>query len=102
MLRDGALDDTLVKIDDVDETATVLFNQVGWTYLALRVGQRWTQERAQVAVVTLLWQPDRITSGQACPVICRVMRSVPAPVLRVKKASEGPVLSFVEYHCLQP
>jgi len=53
LLRDGALDDTLVKIDDVDETATVLFNQVGWTYLALRVGQRWTQERAQVAVVTL-------------------------------------------------
>jgi hypothetical protein len=53
LLRDGALDGTLVDLPDVDQTATVLFNQVGWTYLALRVGQRWAQERAEDAVVTL-------------------------------------------------
>lgn len=53
LLRDGALDDTLVEVPDFDETATVLFNQVGWTYLALRVGQRWTQQRAEHAVITL-------------------------------------------------
>lgn len=53
LLHDGSLDGTLVKLPDVDQTATVLFNQVGWTYLALRVGQRWPQERAEDAVVTL-------------------------------------------------
>ncbi len=53
LLRDGALDDTLVEVDDVNQTATVLFNQVGWTYLALRVGQRWSQESAEEAVVAL-------------------------------------------------
>lgn len=53
LLRDGVLDGTLVELPDIDRTATVLFNQVGWTYLALRVGQRWTQELAEDAVVTL-------------------------------------------------
>lgn len=53
LLRDGALDGSVVELPDVDETATVLFNQVGWTYLALRVGQRWPQQRAEDAVVTL-------------------------------------------------
>lgn len=53
LLRDGVLDGTVVDLPEVDETATVLFNQVGWTYLALRVGQRWPQERAEDAVVTL-------------------------------------------------
>jgi hypothetical protein len=38
---------------DVDQTATVLFNQVRWTYLALRVGQRWDASRAENAVVAL-------------------------------------------------
>jgi AcrR family transcriptional regulator len=53
LLRDGVIDGTIVDVPDVDETATVLFNQVGWTYLALRVGQRWSQERAEDSVVTL-------------------------------------------------
>lgn len=53
LLRDGALDGTLVRLPDIDQTATVLFNQVGWTYLALRVGQRWSREHAEDAVVTL-------------------------------------------------
>ncbi|WP_396928231.1 TetR/AcrR family transcriptional regulator [Mycolicibacterium sp.] len=53
LLRDGELDGTLVQFDDVDQTATVLFNQVGWTYLALRVGQRWSHESAEEAVVAM-------------------------------------------------
>jgi AcrR family transcriptional regulator len=53
LLRDGVLDGTIAEFPEVDQTATVLFNQVGWTYLALRVGQRWSQERAEDAVVTL-------------------------------------------------
>jgi AcrR family transcriptional regulator len=52
LLRDGALDGTLT-CDDPDETATVLFNQVGWTYLALRQGQGWSSVRAREAVVAL-------------------------------------------------
>ncbi|NUR24489.1 MAG: TetR/AcrR family transcriptional regulator [Catenulispora sp.] len=52
LLRDGIIDGTIVALPDVDQTATVLFNQVGWTYLALRVGQRWSLERAEDAVVT--------------------------------------------------
>lgn len=52
LLRDGILDGTIGELPDVDETATVLFNQVGWTYLALRVGQRWSPGRAEDAVVT--------------------------------------------------
>jgi hypothetical protein len=53
LLHDGDLDGTLVKLPDIDQAATVLFNQVGWTYLALRVGQRWSQEHAEDAVVTM-------------------------------------------------
>ncbi|MEU0467035.1 helix-turn-helix domain-containing protein [Amycolatopsis sp. NPDC006131] len=53
LLQDGALDGSLLEVDDVEETATVLFNQVGWTYLALRVGQRWSQQRAESSVVSL-------------------------------------------------
>lgn len=53
LLRDGVVDGTIVEPANVDETATVLFNQVGWTYLALRVGQRWLPERAEQAVVTM-------------------------------------------------
>jgi AcrR family transcriptional regulator len=50
MLRDGARDGSLA-CDDPDVTATVLFNQVGWTFLALRHGQRWEAERAKDVVV---------------------------------------------------
>ena len=51
LLRDGAHDGTL-DCTDPDEMATVLFNQVGWTYLALREGQRWQPQRAADAVVS--------------------------------------------------
>lgn len=50
LLRDGAQDGTL-SCSDPDETATVLFNQVGWTYLALSEGQRWAPARAAEVVV---------------------------------------------------
>jgi len=52
ILRDGALDGTLT-CENPDETATVLFNQVGWTYLALRQGQGWSANRARHSVVRL-------------------------------------------------
>lgn len=50
LLRDGEQDGTLTAADP-DETATVLFNQVGWTYLSLREGQRWEPSRAADVVV---------------------------------------------------
>lgn len=50
LLRDGEQDGTLTAADP-DETATVLFNQVGWTYLSLREGQRWEPSRAAEVVV---------------------------------------------------
>ncbi len=45
ILRDGANDGSLRSVDPV-ETATVLFNIVGWTYLHLRTGHGWSAERA--------------------------------------------------------
>ena len=52
LLRDGAVDGTLREREPV-ETATVLFNQVGWTYIHLRTGHRWAAERAQREVVDI-------------------------------------------------
>lgn len=52
LLIDGHADGSL-RTSDPLETATVLFNQVGWTYLHLRSGHRWTPERAQRTVVEL-------------------------------------------------
>ena len=46
LLRDGAADGSLRAVDPV-EYATVLFNLVGWTYIHLRTGHRWSPERAQ-------------------------------------------------------
>lgn len=51
LLRDGEQDGTLHS-EDPDLAATVLFNQVGWTYLALRHGQRWPAPAAKSAVVS--------------------------------------------------
>jgi len=52
ILRDGQADGTL-RADDAEETATVLFNLVGWTYLHLRTGHRWAADRARPAVVDI-------------------------------------------------
>jgi AcrR family transcriptional regulator len=46
LLRDGTLDGSLRKLDPV-ESATVLFNLVGWTYIHLRTGHRWTPQHAR-------------------------------------------------------
>jgi AcrR family transcriptional regulator len=53
LLEDGAADGTLAPPGDLDELATVLYNQVSWTYRHLRTGHRWTPERARSAVVEL-------------------------------------------------
>lgn len=53
LLVDGGLDGSLRAVPDPDETATVLYNMVGWTYQHLRRGHRWGHERAAKAVVEL-------------------------------------------------
>lgn len=54
LLLDGAADGTLRPVDDATETATVLFNALGWTYVQLRWTQRWPSSRARAGVVDLL------------------------------------------------
>ena len=53
LLRDGAADGSLQAVDDPAETATVLFNLVGWTYRHLRRGHGWEPERARRGVLTI-------------------------------------------------
>jgi AcrR family transcriptional regulator len=53
LLRDGALDGSLRELPDVEEAATVLYNQVVWTYQHLRRDHRWSAERATRAVIDL-------------------------------------------------
>jgi AcrR family transcriptional regulator len=50
LLRDGLADGSLRDVDPL-ETATVLFNLVGWTYVHLRTGHGWPPERARAAVL---------------------------------------------------
>ena len=52
LLRDGEADGTLRVLDPV-EAATVLFNQVGWTYVHLRTGHSWKPARARRACVDM-------------------------------------------------
>lgn len=53
LLEDGAADGSLDPPGDLDELATVLYNQVSWTYRHLRTGHRWSPARARSAVVEL-------------------------------------------------
>jgi AcrR family transcriptional regulator len=53
LLRDGAADGSLRAQPDPAETATVLFNLVGWTYRHLRRGHGWEPERARRGVLTI-------------------------------------------------
>ena len=56
LLRDGAADGSLRPDLPPRQTATVLFNLVGWTYLHLRSGHGWTPERARGATLDVaLW-----------------------------------------------
>lgn len=50
VLRDGITDGTLREVDAL-ETATVLFNLVGWTYIHLRTGHGWDADRARRATL---------------------------------------------------
>jgi len=52
LLEEGVADGTL-QADDPAETATLLFNQVGWTYIHLRTGHRWKPQRTKDAIVRL-------------------------------------------------
>jgi len=50
ILRDGAGDGS-IRSGDATEQATVLFNLVGWTYVHLRTGHGWSDERARRATL---------------------------------------------------
>jgi hypothetical protein len=52
LLRDGIADRTVRDLDPL-ETATLLFNLVGWTYIHMRTGPGWPPERARVAVLDI-------------------------------------------------
>ena len=51
LLRDGAADGSLRAVPDPGETATLLFNMVGWTYVHMRTAHGWKPERAVAAVL---------------------------------------------------
>lgn len=53
ILRDGTADGSLRTVEDPSETATVLFNLIGWTYRHLRTGHGWSPERATRGVVSI-------------------------------------------------
>lgn len=50
LLREGIADGSLRPVDRL-ETATVLFNLVGWTYIHLRTGHGWKPDRARRATL---------------------------------------------------
>lgn len=64
LLRDGIADGTLRTRDPV-ESATVVFNLVGWSYLHLRTGHGWPPDRARTATLEVVLhgvaadRPDR-------------------------------------------
>ncbi|HTE61329.1 MAG TPA: TetR/AcrR family transcriptional regulator [Solirubrobacteraceae bacterium] len=60
LLRDGIADGSLRDVDPL-ETATVLFNLVGWTYIHLRTGHGWKPERARRATL------DPVLNGLLAP-----------------------------------
>ena len=91
LLRDGAADGTLREVDAL-ETATVLFNIVGWTYIHLRTGHGWAPQRALLATLDpvlngLLTAPDvaeqhaspRSGGSGSLPDDCHRQISSPAP-----------------------
>ena len=67
LLCDGVADGSLREAD-VPETATVLLHLVGWTYVHLRAGPKWSPRRAKratlrIALGGVLAQPDGGGSG---------------------------------------
>lgn len=61
LLRDGAADGSLRAMDDPDEVAVVLFNQVGGTYVHLRGEHGWEHARCRDALLRLAI--DGVASG---------------------------------------
>jgi AcrR family transcriptional regulator len=53
ILRDGAADGSLRAFEDPAETATIIFNLIGWTYRHLRRGHGWTPERTTKGVLSI-------------------------------------------------
>ena len=54
LLLDGIADGSLREVA-AEETATVLFNLVGLTYMHMRTGHGWPPERARRAVLDRVW-----------------------------------------------
>ena len=54
LLRDGIAEGALRQPTNLSETATVIFNLVGWTYIHLRTGHAWKPARAQKATLDLV------------------------------------------------
>jgi AcrR family transcriptional regulator len=52
LLRDGMADGSLREMNPV-ETATLLFNLVGWTYIHMRTGHRWRPDRARARTLDI-------------------------------------------------
>ena len=52
ILSDGVADGSIISRDPAEQ-ATLLFNLVGWTYVHLRTGHNWAQERAQNGVIEI-------------------------------------------------
>jgi AcrR family transcriptional regulator len=53
LVRDGELDGSLRSLPNPEETATVLYVQISYTYLHLRYEHRWSSKRATRAVIDL-------------------------------------------------
>lgn len=54
LLADGEADGSLRPQEDRTETATILFNAVGWGYVQLRHTQRWESTRARDGILQLV------------------------------------------------
>lgn len=53
LLRDGEAEGSVRTLEDPLATATLLFNQVGWTYIHMRSGHGWPAERVREGVVEM-------------------------------------------------
>lgn len=60
LLLDGALDGSLLPVDDPHESAVLMFNAGMWTYVHLRLAHRWSRRRARDAT-------QRVLDGLASP-----------------------------------
>lgn len=66
LLIDGVADGTL-QVADPGETAELLFNAVGWTYVHLRMAHGWAEDRVRQGLVDLLLDGVSGGAGRAAP-----------------------------------